>query len=165
MTNHRILSAALISLGLGLPVPALAQVYGHDRHETAVSIQANASVLSALARMHVESARQRGSSDAQTQLCLSKAAHLQYYAGNPAQARRLLIEAAEVALERGDVEFAAHSLLSAAVVAQEIRDPGVVRDLVRRAELLALAPMLTDEQRARIESRISRGSSVVAVKN
>lgn len=162
MTRTRTLSIALLTLGLGAPVPLLAQAEGNGKHAQAVSLQANAPSLSAVARLHVAAARERDLGDPQAQRCLSKAAHLEYYAGNLKRAQRLLVEAAEVALQRGDIEYAAHTLLMAAIVAQELQNPISARALVQRAELLALGPTLGSEQRDRILARVVRRPDAVA---
>lgn len=164
MTMRRILSATALVTGVSLPATVMAaQSDPAAKHERALSMQASGSQLMAVARLHVESARGRAPADPQAQRCLSTAAHLHYYAGSRTQARRLLIEASEVALRRGDVEYAAHSLLTAAVIAQETKNASALEELVQRAELLAQGPALSIAQRAAILARIQRRGEIVAV--
>lgn len=149
---------------LNIPTAAAAQSGPDAKHNQAVSMHASGPRLTTVARLHLESARERSASDPQAQHCLSTAGHLYYYAGDKSRARRLLGEAADVALRRGDVEYAGHALLSAAVIAQEAKDGGAVRRLIERAELLTEGPALSVSQRARIRARVARGEVVAGTR-
>jgi hypothetical protein len=171
MITIRILLMVPLATALCMPAAAGAQDQiatrihsdAEAKHERALSMQANGSRLSSIARLHLESAYGRESSDPQAQQCLSTAAHLFYYAGDRRRAGKLLEEAGEFALRRGDIPYAANSFLLAAAVAQERRDDAALRKLVARTEVLASGPALNAVQRLAILSRIRRRGGVVAV--
>lgn len=75
-----------------------------------------------------------------------------YYAGQRAQARRGFEQAADRALQLGDLKTAVRSLLNAAIIANEQRDPE--RDeLIARAYRLTASPLLSEAQKDQIRNQ------------
>lgn len=78
-----------------------------------------------------------------------------HYVGKNAKAREALERSAEVALEWGNVELAANSLIEAAWVARIQGDGADTIELVRRAERLASSPLLERAERTALMSKLS----------
>lgn len=110
------------------------------------------------ARLYLESAELREVSDPLKAESLHRAGAL-LMSVEPRRARTLFANAAELALARGDVLRSAHSYLDAAWVGdawelRSARDRLTANDYVRKARLLAEAPLLSADQRASILKRI-----------
>lgn len=108
------------------------------------------------ARLHLESAAKRSASDGLAERCLHEAADLLYATGDLPGAQRAALASAEHAAARGDVIAAANSYLDAAVVAQDQRQPGAVREYVAKARLLVESPLLSEGQRRLLVSRLPK---------
>lgn len=106
------------------------------------------------ARMHLRSARMRGPTDGQAVECLATAGLLFYFAGDLEGSQKSLTSAGDRALARGDVVSAAKAFVDAGIVARERLRPDDVTTLGERAEVLASSPLLSEEQRLAITSRI-----------
>jgi hypothetical protein len=82
------------------------------------------------------------------------AARDRYYTDDRHAARRLMEQSAERAIGIGDVVGAATALTEAAYIAAELKDVERTRTLATRARLLALSPVLTEEQRTQLRARL-----------
>src|SRR5688572_27389323 len=105
--------------------------------------------------LHEREAAARVESDPLKFAALDLAARLYAYAGDPARGTALMEQAARGALTRGDVKRAAHALLDAAFLALKVRDGERARELTHQADLLALSPLLTPDEKLSIVQRIN----------
>ena len=90
---------------------------------------------------------------------LKTAARLEFYNGSERQALRDLEYAAQRALAIGDVVTAANAFVDAAWVAGSDGHGQEARALVERAQLLALSPLISSEDRSEIENRLPAAGS------
>lgn len=165
MQRNRFPFIAALIPALFLPATVRAQSEPVAMHERALSMQASGSNLTAVADLHIRSARLRPATDPQVQRCLYTAGHLYYYAGDLRKAFDLMVEASDVALSRGDAVWAANAFLLAAQIAVDDGRMADARAMVQRAEVLAHGPAFNVVQRAAILDRIvRRGQIVVAVR-
>lgn len=116
-------AAAQISDKSSYPITSAARATA--LHEQAVALHAQPIRSADAARLHLQSAALRPTSDPQAVECLAMAAHLFNYAKRPLQARRTMESAAERALSTGDVKRAAQAYIEAAFLAnkQDITSP------------------------------------------
>jgi hypothetical protein len=110
------------------------------------------------ARLYLKSAELRDASDPLKAESLQRAGAL-LMSVEPRRARELFAQAAELALARGDVVRSAHFYLDAAWVGEtwqlrSARDRLAANEYIRKAHLLADAPLLSVEQRGSILKRI-----------
>jgi hypothetical protein len=82
-----------------------------------------------------------------------------YYSDDRLAGRRLMEESAERAIGIGDVVGAATALTEAAYISAELKDVERTRRFANRARLLALSPMLTDDQRSQLRARLGSDSA------
>jgi hypothetical protein len=106
------------------------------------------------ARLLVQAAELREPGDPQRLANLRQAGQLTYYSRSVPRARSLFERTAREALMVGDVFQAADALLDASSLARELRDYAAAADLLRRAELLSLSPLLSGDERAFLERRV-----------
>ncbi len=106
------------------------------------------------AKLHEQSGRLRAADDPRRAECLREAALLRYYAGDRRGAATLMAQAAESAVERGDVLLAANSFSDAAIMAHETRQPARAWELGVRANVLTSSPMLSEPQRLALRRQI-----------
>ena len=85
---------------------------------------------------------------------LKSAARLEFYQGSERQAVRDLEAAGQLALGMGDVIAAANAFVDAAWIAGNDGDGNIARSLFERAQLLALSPLISTQDRDEIESRL-----------
>jgi hypothetical protein len=85
---------------------------------------------------------------------LIQAARFSFYAGKRDRALKDFAAAAETALRFGDVLAAAESFLDAAWVAQQVSDGAQALRYAGRARELSASPMLREDDRARLLSRL-----------
>ena len=85
---------------------------------------------------------------------LQMAGKLAWYTNDRSQALEDLENAAERAMEGGDVFTAGNLLVDAAWVATRTGDHGKARELSRRAKVHASAPVLSDAVRSKITDRV-----------
>jgi hypothetical protein len=111
------------------------------------------------ASLREQAAELRTSADPKVVASLYWAARDRYYNGDRLAGRRLMEQSAERAIAIGDVVGAATALTEAAYIAAELKDVARTRTLATRARLLALSPMLTDEQKAQIRARLGNDSA------
>ncbi|HYO47002.1 MAG TPA: hypothetical protein VEY33_09990 [Gemmatimonadota bacterium] len=86
---------------------------------------------------------------------------LYYYAGELAQSRYALEDAARRALAIGDVVRAAHAFMDASFIAGRQGKSQAVGELAGKARMLAGSPLLTPGQRLAIEERVAGTIPVV----
>jgi hypothetical protein len=72
-------------------------------------------------------------------------------------------QAADRALAMGDVLNAVTAYTEAAYICADIRDGDRMRTLAGKARLLASSPMLTEEQRYQLRTRLAKSDAPVGV--
>ena len=161
-TRLLVLTALLAIAGLPSPAPAqqhlptlVASAKADSFHAVGVTRAATTHRWRDAARLHRESARLRDLADAQAVRCFKTAGHLSYAANDPTGARNDMKRAAARALQRGDLEQAAHAYVDVAWLAQQQGKPGEVRRFGTQAEVLAASPLLNPTERAGILKRIA----------
>jgi hypothetical protein len=103
------------------------------------------------ARMHAEAAALYAAGSVQRFDCLYAAATLHYSGGELQEARAKVEQAAEQAMERGDVLRASRAWSDAATLAVAMRDTDAAATMTRRAEMLATSPLLSEAQRGELQ--------------
>ena len=160
----RVSTAGVLLATLGLPAAAPAQyrlpvliasVQADSLHDAAAAM-VRAHRWRDAASLHRRSAELRAADDPLGFRCLTEAAALAYATGDRSRARTDMGDAAGHALARGDLRAAALAYVDAAWIAQEQKNPGRVRELGHRAEMLADSPLLGPSDRAAILRRIRR---------
>src|SRR5262245_14675070 len=106
------------------------------------------------AELHEQEAAVRKDTDPQRVEALDLAARLYAYSGDPVRGHELMARAARQALKCGDVRRSAHAFIDAAFIALRARDTRLADELTREAELLALSPLLTAQEKVAIVKRI-----------
>jgi hypothetical protein len=106
------------------------------------------------ARLLVRAADLRDMGDPQRIENLRQASRLYFFASSMKHSRIAAERAAREALAVGHVFEAADALLDAASLAQQVGDTRGGADLLHRAQLLALSPLLSIVDRAALQSRI-----------
>ena len=106
------------------------------------------------ADLYRQAADLRAPSDPVAVANLKTAARLEFYNGSEKQALRDLEYAGQRALAIGDVVAAANAFVDAAWVAGTDGQGREARALVERAQLLALSPLISREDRTEIEKRL-----------
>jgi hypothetical protein len=117
------------------------------------------------ARLYKQSASLRSETDPRAVEALAMAAHLFHYANKLSDARRTMEQAAQRALAGGDVLRASLANLEAALFAYKQGNWAQTERLGRKAIQLAQSPLLTEEQRASIVSRLSKNQAVANLAN
>lgn len=117
------------------------------------------------ARLYLLEAELREEADVQKGMCLCRAADL-LYAVRPDKALPLLVKAAELARDRGDVRMAAKRYIDAAWLLSQrghatAAELEAARGWIRSARMLATSPLLAQADRDEILLRID-GSDRVA---
>lgn len=113
--------------------------------------------------LYRESAALRPWADAQAVEALASAARLYGYANRFTDARKIMEQAAQRALARGDVVRASQANLDAAFFADRQGKKGLVARLGRSALALAESPLINEEQRSVILKRIKSSPAVASV--
>jgi hypothetical protein len=88
---------------------------------------------------------------------LVMAARLTFYRGDAEKARMIMERAADEALAYGDVVTAAHTYVDAAFLAQDAKDAVSVVRLTTKAKQLSNSPLLAQQERNNIVSRLPVG--------
>jgi hypothetical protein len=174
--SRKLLLTATAALAVfALPVSARAQMLEPIRvtesREKAdkLDLQARAfeendwSRLKKAAGMREEAAELRAADDPAATVSLYWAARDHYYSGNPKAARVLMVQAAERALSIGDVLNAATAFTEAAYISADLKDGDGMRALAGKARLLANSPMLNDDQRYQLRTRLARSDAPIGV--
>jgi Lon protease-like protein len=111
------------------------------------------------AKLREQAAGLRTLSDPKAVASLYWAARDRYYGDDRLAGRRLMEQSAERALAIGDVVGAATALTEAAYISAELKDVERTRSLATKARLLALSPMLSEEQKAQLRARLGNDSA------
>lgn len=155
MTDSRTVRTALLALALLAPARAQAQTRDPAVLEArAAEVQQHANRYGAAADLYLDAADARGPADPRAIENRQMAAKLLFYGGREYRAQEVMEAAAEAALAMGDVANAAHSLLDAAWIAKRTGRKGDVLTLTGRAKLLAESPLLGEDSRRSVRSRI-----------
>jgi hypothetical protein len=124
-------------------------------HQEAVALYTDPSRHGQAARLLRQECELRAPEDPATFRCLSMGARLFYYTGELLDARAMMEEAADNALQRGDVMAAARSYLEAASIAlKQNRGEKKAAELIGKGRLLSSSPLLSDSQRGWIQAKI-----------
>ena len=115
--------------------------------------------LKKAAGLREQAAELRTLADPKAVASLYWAARDRYYSDDRLAGRRLMEESAERAISIGDVVGAATALTEAAYISAELKDVERTRRFASRARLLALSPMLTDDQRSQLRARLGSDSA------
>lgn len=163
MSNNRRMVRAAVVVMLMAPAAVSAQQAASTGDQGVATLYGSKATLLKAAREQVKAARELPSSDPQAARGLSQAGDLFYHAGHNGDALRVLEESGDLALQRGDVAFAADVFLKAAMVATHAQQSDRAARLVARAELMSASPLLSADQRQAILDRIERraGRAVV----
>jgi hypothetical protein len=139
--------------------PAAAQVAAtptaDELHAQALLLQEDQGKLVPAARLYQREAAVRGEADPRAVQCLTVAAHLLYYGDRPAEAGKVMEQAARLAMEQGDVVTAARTYLLAAWLHGAKGDLAAAGRSAHRAEVLAGSPLLAQVDRDAILARVS----------
>jgi hypothetical protein len=121
------------------------------------------SQLKKAARLRELAAELRADDDPAGTVSLYWAAQDRYYSGEPKAARGIMERAADRALAMGDVLNAVTAYTEAAYISADIKDGSRMRALARKARLLASSPLLTEEQRDQVRTRLAKSDAPVGV--
>lgn len=109
------------------------------------------------AKLREQAASLRNDADVLKSSSLYWAARDHYYAENPAKARDLMVQAAQQALDVGDVIAAASAYTDAAYISADLRDAASTKLYATKARMLANSPMLSSSQRTEMLERLAFG--------
>ena len=138
-------------------LPAIeVEVLQTDLHQQAIDLYEIPERWGEAADMHREAAENLPANDAGQFYGYSRAALLYFYAGELAEARRSMEDAAEVAEATGDVLTAAHAYVDAAFIAIAEDYDGKQREFVADAREVADSEFLTEVERERSGSKEHR---------
>ena len=170
MDTHarRLLSTTAALLSLTIPLSARAQKTLEPIKVTEKQLRAEAldreaaeyersdlSLWRKASDLRKEAADLRPADDPQGVASLFWAARDRYYTDDRSGGRELMVQSAERALAIGDVVSAAAAFTEAAYIAAELRDFASARTYATRAKLLAHSPLLTEEQKSELRSRLA----------
>lgn len=109
------------------------------------------------AKLREQAADLRDDSDLLKTASLYWAARDHYYSENTSKARDLMVQAAQHAMETGDVIAAASAFTDAAYISADLRDVANTKLYATKARLLANSPMLSQAQKDDVLSRLAFG--------
>lgn len=136
-------------------LPAIeVEVLQTDLHQQAIDLYEIPERWGEAADLHREAAENLSSNDAGQFYGYSRAALLYFHAGELAEARRSMEDAAEVAEATGDVLTAAHAYVDAAFIAIAEDYDGMEREFVADAREVAASELLTEAERESVLIRI-----------
>jgi hypothetical protein len=144
-------------------VTAEATVRADEFHAKATALDGSTKRMRKVARLHEHSASLRQADDPQAYACLRTAAILRYWGGDKRGGAERMTEAATQAAERGDVYRAADAYIDAAIISAELRQAERTIELAAKARLLASSPLLSDQQRATLASRLGNPKDVATI--
>ena len=133
-----------------------------DLHQQAIDLYEIPERWGEAADLHREAAENLSSNDAGQFFGYSRAALLYFHAGELAEARRSMEDAAQVAEATGDVLTAAHAYVDAAFIAIAEDYDGKQREFVADARGIASTDVLTEAERESILVRIDGAPAGVA---
>jgi hypothetical protein len=122
-------------------------------HDSAVSLYSQPTRARDAARLHMREVRYRDARDPEAVEALIMAANLLNYSNELWSARKTMEQAAERALNIGDVVTAAQAYTNATFIAAKGNNHSEVQRLGRKAVLLAESPLIDPQQRAAIRNR------------
>ena len=93
---------------------------------------------------------------------LGRAGQLSFYSNDLKTARRTLLDAAEAAIQTGDVVAGANALIDVVHIAAELRDPQTAFESYERARLLTGSPLLSSNQRDQLNYRLRPVTALAA---
>ena len=169
-----LIASAAVAI-VALPMPAGAQMLEPIRvtesREKADRLDAEArsyedndwSQLKTAAELRERAAELRAIDDPAATVSLYWAARDRYYSGNRKAARALMEQAAERALNMGDVLNAATAFTEAAYISADLKDGERMRTLAGKARLLANSPMLSEDQRFQLRTRLAKSDAPIGV--
>ena len=174
--SRRLLLTATAALAVfALPTSARAQLLEPIRitesRQKAEKLDAQASAiedndwsqLEKAASLREKAALLRTADDPAGTVSLYWAARDRYYSGNQKAARALMEQAADRALAMGDVLNAATAYTEAAYISADLKDGSRMRELAGKARLLASSPMLSDDQRDQLRTRLAKSDAPIGV--
>jgi len=109
------------------------------------------------AKLREEAASLRDDADVLKAASLYWAARDHYYAENTSKARDLMADAAQHAMEVGDVIRAASAYTDAAFISADLKDVAATKLYATKARMLANSPMLSQAQKDDVLSRLAFG--------
>src|SRR5690349_10227359 len=109
------------------------------------------------AKLREEAASLRDDADVLKSASLYWAARDHYYAENTSKARDLMVDAAQHAMEVGDVIRAASAYTDAAFISADLKDVASTKLYATKARMLANSPMLSQVQKDDVLSRLAFG--------
>lgn len=115
------------------------------------------SKLTTAGKLREQAAGLRDDSDLLKTASLYWAARDHYYSENTSKARDLMVQAAQHAMETGDVIAAASAFTDAAYISADLRDVVSTKLYATKARLLASSPMLSASQRSEMLERLAFG--------
>ena len=121
------------------------------------------SQLKEAAKLRAKAAELRAPDDPKGARSLYWAARDRYYSGDNWGARNLMEQAGERAVAIGDVLTAVNAFTDAAYISADLKDASRTVTAAKRAKLLAASPMLSEDQRFQLRSRLADGSTSVTV--
>jgi hypothetical protein len=178
MSTHsrRLLLTASAAIAVfTLPVAARAQMLEPirvtDAREQAAKLDAEAqsyekndwSQLKKAASLRERAAELRAADDPEGSVSLYWAARDRYYSGDPRSARALMEASATRALAMGDVLNAVTAYTEAAYISADLKDGDRMRAFAAKARLLSASPMLSEDQRYQLRTRLGRSDAPVGV--
>lgn len=131
-------------------------------HQQAIALYETPERWDEAADLHRQAAENLLDNDAGQFYGFSRAALLYFHAGDLADARRAMEDAAQVAEATGDVLTAAHAYVDAAFIAIAEDYAGKKREFVSEARAIAAADLLTEAERASVIARIDGAPAGVA---
>ena len=115
------------------------------------------SKIETAAKLREQAADLRDDSDVLKSASLYWAARDHYYAQNTSKSRDLMVDAAQHALEVGDVIAAATAFTDAAYISADLKDIASTKLYATKARMLASSPMLSQTQKDDVLSRLAFG--------
>jgi hypothetical protein len=109
------------------------------------------------AKLREEAASLREDSDVLKSASLFWAARDHYYAENTSKSRDLMVDAAQHAMDVGDVIGAAAAYTDAAFISADLKDVASTKLYATKARMLANSPMLSQTQKDDVLSRLAFG--------
>lgn len=109
------------------------------------------------AKFREEAASLREDSDVLKSASLYWAARDHYYGDNTSRARDLMVDAAQHAMDVGDVIGAASAYTDAAFISADLKDVASTKLYATKARMLASSPMLSQSQKQDVLSRLAFG--------
>jgi hypothetical protein len=121
------------------------------------------SKLKKAAQLREDAAALRIAEDPAGVVSLYWAARDRYYSGDRRAARVLMEQTADRAIAMGDVLNAATAYTEAAYICADLKDGERMRAFAAKARLLSHSPMLTEDQRQQLLTRLATANTPIGV--